>query len=150
VLTDALAIKPRIAATLILFIIAALSACVLIAHPSFAAKVTDCTASNGQPGVKTAIGVNGSNCVPVGGNTLESNPIMVYLFGVLKIISGLVGLAAVGGFVWGGILYITARANAGQVEKAKLVMINATLGIILFVFMYAILNFIIPGGFFSG
>jgi hypothetical protein len=122
----------------------------IVATPSFAAKVTDCTAANGSPGVKTSLGINGVTCVPVGGTTLETNPIMIYAFGILKILAGLVGLAAVGGFLWGGVLYITARANAGQVEKAKLVMINAVLGILLFVFMYAILNFIIPGGFFSG
>jgi hypothetical protein len=112
-------------------------------------KVADCTASNGQPGVETAIAVGGSTCVPIGGGGLQGNAIFIYTVSILKVISGLAGLATVGGLLWGGILYITARANASQVEKAKMVMVNSVIGLLLFIFMYAILQFIVPGGVFT-
>jgi hypothetical protein len=150
VLTNAFAAKQISVVTAVL-LIAAIVASVFIALPTTAADapLANCKV-DGKDGVKTAIGVGGQTCIPIGGPSLETNPIMIYLFGFLRILSGLVALATVGGFVYGGVLYITARANAGQVEKAKLVMINATIGLLLFIFMYAILNFLIPGGFFSG
>lgn len=125
---------------------------VLLAVPkaaSAAPSIANCTTSDGQAGVKTAISVGGSNCVPVGSGSLQGNAIFIYVVGVLKVISAMAGLATVGGFVWGGILYITARANAGQVENAKNVMINSVIGLLLFIFMYAILQFLVPGGVFS-
>jgi hypothetical protein len=110
--------------------------------------VANCTV-DGQPGVRTAISVGGSNCVAIGNAGLQSNAIFVYATNVLKVISALAGIATTGGFIWGGILYITARANAGQVEKAKMVMINSVIGLLLFIFMYAILQFLVPGGVFT-
>jgi hypothetical protein len=125
---------------------------VLVAVPasvSANASIANCTTGNGEPGVKTAISVGGSSCVPVGGGSLQGNAIFIYVIAILKVVSALAGIATVGGFVWGGILYITARANAGQVESAKNVMINSVIGLLLFIFMYAILQFLVPGGVFT-
>lgn len=130
--------------------IAGIMMALLIALPTTAAAPVSNCKVNGQDGIKTGIGIDGNNCVPIGGGTLESNPIMIYVFALLRMASMLVGIATVGGFIWGGVLYVTARANAGQVEKAKLVMINATIGLLLFIFMYAILQFLVPGGLFNG
>lgn len=112
-------------------------------------EIATCTV-NGQPGVYVSIAVNGQNCIPISGNTLQTNPIFIYTVAILKVMSGLVGVATVGGFLWGGILYITARASASQVEKAKTVIINATIGLLMFIFMFAILQYLIPGGIFTG
>jgi hypothetical protein len=46
-------------------------------------------------------------------------------------------------------MYITARANAAQVQKGQDMIINSVIGLFLFIFMYAILQFIIPGGVFQ-
>lgn len=130
---------------------ALLAVFVLLAAPTgaqAAASIANCTTSDGQPGVKTAISVGGSNCVAIGGGTLQGNAIFIYMIGILKVVSAMAGIATVGGFVWGGILYITARANAGQIEQAKNVMVNSVIGLLLFIFMYAILQFIVPGGVF--
>ena len=124
----------------------------LISAPSLAADTNgpSCTTDDGSPGVRISISVGGTNCVPVNSNTTETNPIVVYALAILNVLSGLVGLAVVGGLVWGGILYMSARADSGQIEKAKMVMFNSVVGLVLFVFMYAILQFIIPGGLFNG
>jgi hypothetical protein len=94
------------------------------------------------------IAVNGQNCLPIG-NSLNNNIIFTLLKNVLQFLAAGVGLAVAGGIIFGGYLYITARANAGQVEKAKTVIINSVVGLLLFVFMYAILQFLIPGGVFN-
>jgi hypothetical protein len=41
---------------------------------------------------------------------------------------------------------MTAQDNAGQIEKAKARIIQTLLALALFIFMYALLNFLIPGG----
>lgn len=133
------------AAVLAVFVLVSAPLAVHAGNPA----VANCTAANGQPGVKTAISVNGSNCVPIGNGNLQGNAIFIYITNILKVVSALAGIATVGGFIWGGILYITARANAGQVEKAKNVMINSVIGLLLFIFMFAILQFLIPGGVFT-
>lgn len=57
-----------------------------------------------------------------------------------------VGIAVVGGIVFGGIRYASANGNAQQAQQGVMVIINAIIGLILFIFMYAIINFLVPGG----
>lgn len=150
VLTDAIQIKKTV--TLTALAAAILAVFILLAVPftaHAAAPISNCKTSDGKDGVKTAIAVGGTNCVPINGSGIQSNPIFIYITSILKVVSGLAGIATVGGFVWGGILYITARANASQVEKAKMVMVNSVIGLLMFIFMYAILQFLVPGGVFN-
>ena len=65
---------------------------------------------------------------------------------VLVVVTTGVGIAAVGSIVFAGILYITARDNAGQVSKAKTMIMNTVIGIIAYILMWAFLEWIIPGG----
>ena len=57
-----------------------------------------------------------------------------------------VGIAVVGGIVWGAIRYITANGNAAQAQQGVSIIINAIIGLVLFIFMFAIINFLVPGG----
>ena len=72
--------------------------------------------------------------------------IMGLLIMGINILTAGVGIAAVGGIVWAALLYTTAQDNAGQVSKSKMIITNVVIGIVSYFFMYAILNFIIPGG----
>ena len=65
---------------------------------------------------------------------------------ILVVVTTGVGIAAVGSIVFAGILYITARDNAGQVSKAKTMIVNTVIGIIAYILMWAFLEWIIPGG----
>lgn len=65
---------------------------------------------------------------------------------ILVVVTTGVGIAAVGSIVFAGILYITARDNAGQVSKAKTMIMNTVVGIIAYILMWAFLEWIIPGG----
>lgn len=67
---------------------------------------------------------------------------------ILLVVTTGVGIAAVGAIVYAGILYITARDNAGQVSKAKTMIMNTVIGVIAYVLMWAFLQWIIPGGVF--
>jgi len=60
-----------------------------------------------------------------------------------------VGVAALGGLVYGAILYASAEDKAQQIEQAKGVITNVVIGLILFGSMAALLQFIIPGGVFG-
>ncbi len=81
--------------------------------------------------------------------TVAGNPIFKLLVYFIRFLSVGVGLAVAGGIIWGGILYGTARGNAAQTQKGVIVIVNAVVGLILYLFMFALLNFFIPGGIFS-
>jgi len=76
----------------------------------------------------------------------DKNPIINLLVIFIKFMSVGVGLAVAGGIIWGGMLYGTARGNSGQTQKAVTVIVNSVVGLILYIFMFALLNFLIPGG----
>lgn len=67
---------------------------------------------------------------------------------ILLVVTTGVGIAAVGAIVYAGVLYITARDNAGQVSKAKTMIMNTVIGVVAYVLMWAFLQWIIPGGVF--
>ena len=67
---------------------------------------------------------------------------------VINILTGAVGIAAVGGVVYGSILYASSGGNAEQTKKGMETIRNTIIGMVLYALMYAFLNFIIPGGLF--
>ncbi|MCA9338867.1 hypothetical protein KC939_00805 [Candidatus Saccharibacteria bacterium] len=81
-----------------------------------------------------------------GGN---DNPIFQVLFFIVNIVALGVGMVAVGGVIYGAILYTSAGDNGEQTKKGIHIIVNAVLGVTLFAFMYAILNFLVPGGLFT-
>lgn len=82
-------------------------------------------------------------------NTSEEKPAGV-LAEVLKIflmaLSVVVGIAAVGGIAWASVLYAKAQDNESNVQQAKELIRNVVIGILLYVFMIAIINWLVPGG----
>jgi len=48
--------------------------------------------------------------------------------------------------VYGSILYTSAGGNPEQVKKARTIFTNVVIGVVAFAGMWALLNFIIPGG----
>lgn len=65
---------------------------------------------------------------------------------ILIILTTGVGIVAVGGILYGAILYASAQDNAGQTKKGIEVITNTVIGLLLYLFMFAILNLLIPGG----
>ena len=70
----------------------------------------------------------------------------MYLKDILKLLSGAVGGVIVLMLVIAGIQYITSAGEPTAIKSAKNRIMNAIMALVLFLMMFAILNFIIPGG----
>lgn len=80
-------------------------------------------------------------------NVSKSNcGIVAYLATFIKLLSGLVGVVVVIMIAIGGIQYSTARDNPQATAAAKQRIINAILGLIAYLFIFAFLQYIVPGG----
>jgi hypothetical protein len=103
------------------------------------------TVKCGTDQVAVGVSINGNNCVDKG-TTLETNVIVVWLSNIIKFLTVGVGIAATGGVVYGGFLYLTAQGNAGKTQKGVATIINALIGVALYALAFAIINFLVPGG----
>lgn len=88
-------------------------------------------------------------CDKTGGGGIEETGLWWLLILVINILSAGVGIAAVGGIVWGSILYTTSGGSIEQTRKSRTVIFNTIVGILLYFAMWAFLNFLIPGGLFK-
>ena len=68
---------------------------------------------------------------------------------VIKILTAGIGIAAVGAVIYGAFLYTTSEGSPDKIKKAREVWMNTVIGLLMFAFMVAITNFIIPGGVFD-
>jgi hypothetical protein len=96
-------------------------------------------------GTKTSL----IDCPGGGGKTVDKTGLWALLLLIINIFSGLIGVAAVGGVVYGSILYSTAGGNMDKVKKARVTIAQTVLGIFVYVLLYAFLNYVIPGGLFK-
>lgn len=88
-------------------------------------------------------------CDQAGGSAVEDTGVWGILLLVINIFTAGIGIAAVAGVVYGSILYTSAGGSQEQVKKAMGVFTNVAIGVIAYAGMYALLNFIIPGGLFN-
>ena len=68
------------------------------------------------------------------------------LKGILKLLTIGVGIAAVGGLTYAGILYSSASGDVQQTAKAKSIITNVVVGILAYAVMSIVINFLVPGG----
>lgn len=73
-----------------------------------------------------------------------------YLIKAADLLSALVGVAAVGMIIFGGIEFSSSGGDPQKVASAKNHITNAIIALVAFLFLFAFLNFIIPGGLFNG
>lgn len=106
----------------------------LLTTPALAA---DCS------GIETAI-VDCSNT----GSTDESPVLSILVLGI-QLLTGLVGIVAIGALIYAGILYSSASGNVQQTAKSKSIITNTLIALVLFAAMVAVLNWLIPGGLFG-
>ncbi len=79
----------------------------------------------------------------------DSNSITVLILMVIDFLAIGVGIAVVGGIAYGGVKYASSAGDTNKTKEAIGIVTNAVIGLVLFVFMYAILNFFVPGGVFN-
>jgi hypothetical protein len=65
---------------------------------------------------------------------------------LINVLSALVGLVVVGSIIYAGIQYSTAGSDPQKTAEAKNRIRNAIIAFIFFIFTYALLNYLIPGG----
>jgi len=68
---------------------------------------------------------------------------------IINILTAGIGVVAVGGIVYASIVYITAGGDANNTKKAMTIIANIVIGVVAYALMYALLNFLIPGGLFN-
>lgn len=88
----------------------------------------------------------GGSCKDV--NVTASNCDLVgqYLQPFINFLAALVGVAVVISIVVGGIQYSSSGGDPSKISAAKKRIFNAIIALITFLFLYAMLNFLIPGG----
>jgi hypothetical protein len=90
---------------------------------------------------------NASACLK---NSSGFNTIYTDLTTGLTLLAAGVGLVATIMLVVGGIQYITSNGNPQAVTAAKKKIGDVVLGLMAFAFLYAFLQWLIPGGIFNG
>lgn len=97
-------------------------------------------------GVKTSI----INCDQPGGENVpvDKSGVWGILELVINIMTAGIGVLAVGGVVYGSILYTSAGGSVEQTKQARTIIFNVIVGVAMYALMYAFLNYVIPGGLF--
>ncbi len=109
-----------------------------------AAAATCGTDSNGNP-IETSIDFgNASFC-----NAKGANPITAILLWAIGFLSIGVGIAVVIGIIFGGITYAMSDGDEGKAKEGREIIVNAIIGLFLFIFLWAAANFLMPGGVFN-
>lgn len=77
----------------------------------------------------------------------EEGAIDYLLITVVRILSGLIGILAVGGIVFSGYQYMMSSGDPTAMAKAKQRIINIVYGLVAYALIWGVLEFLIPGGF---
>ena len=114
--------------------------------------VTKYQCGTGKDAVVTSIdfGCKGDSCVTnatgIYCNT-DHSAITDMLFAIIRFLSDGVGLVLVGSLIVGGIQYSSSRGDPQSTSKAIGRIRSTMVALLIYVFAYAILNYIIPAGF---
>ncbi|MBI2592194.1 hypothetical protein HYW36_01835 [Candidatus Saccharibacteria bacterium] len=92
-----------------------------------------------------------TKCLPLGSNPVElqDNPIVKKINDVVNVLSGLVGVVVVGMIILGGIQFAMAGDKSEAVSAAKQRIINGLIALIAFLFIFAFIQWLVPGGVFK-
>ena len=65
---------------------------------------------------------------------------------VVSVMTVIIGIVATGGLAYAALLYASAQDNQNKVSESITIIRNIVIGILLYGFMVAIVNWLIPGG----
>lgn len=108
---------------------------------AFAVPAYAGTICGSNPSVKTSIDLGCTGKV--------HNPIMDMVFGIIRFLSDGVGLIVVGSIIVAGIQYSSAHGDPQASANARNRIRSSVFALLLYIFAYAILNYVIPKGFFQ-
>lgn len=79
----------------------------------------------------------------------SKNPIIPYLNSIINFLAAGVGIVVLIMLAVGGFQYITSGGSPQRIEAAKSTITKALLALVSFIFLYAILQWLVPGGIFN-
>lgn len=122
--------------------------------------LSQCGAQSGA--VKTSInfGCAGANCPPMNANgtyphspdaycNAYHNALVDLLFAVIRFLTDGIGLIIIASLIIAGIQYTTSQGDPSAIKQATTRIRSSATALALFIFAYAILNYIVPNGFFG-
>lgn len=65
---------------------------------------------------------------------------------VIRFLSIGVGIAVVAGIAIGGVTYTMSQGNPAGAQKGMTIIFNAIIGLVLYLLMFSLLQFLVPGG----
>lgn len=80
---------------------------------------------------------------------VQQTPIVHDIEVIINVLSAGIGIVIIGAIIFGGIRYSAAGDNAQATAAAKQHIINALIALVAFIFMFAFLQWLIPGGIFD-
>ena len=124
----------------ILYIAVAVSfALPLVPAGAYAVGETPAGAGGGSNSTTDVCGTAGKRC---------NDFVEHYINPFILLLSALVGVVAVISIILAGIQYAGSADDPGTVSKAKQRIFNTMIGLIAYIFLFAFLSYIIPGGLF--
>ena len=79
----------------------------------------------------------GTNC---------NNFVNTYINPAIAVLTVIVGVAAVASIIIAGIQYSASADDPSAVTKAKQRIFNTVLGLVFYIFLFALINYLTPGG----
>jgi type IV secretion system pilin len=98
-----------------------------------------CGTGDSRVETKINFGCNGAN----------KNPVIDLAFALIRFLSFGVGIAVVASIVYAGVSYTTAEGNPEKSAQAKSRIQNSILALFLYLFIFAIIQYLVPGGLFN-
>lgn len=127
----------------------------LFAHTSYAACSPDTPCGGqGTPAINPTNNTSSTSSSNLGNgcngksaqDCLTQDPIVKDLNVVVDVLSGAVGIIVVGVIILGGIQYSLAGGSPNATEAAKKRITNGLIALVVFIFTFAFLQWLIPGG----
>lgn len=101
-------------------------------------------AAGGDPSSGPTPTGQGKNC-----DNNSCDLISLYINPAISILSVIIGLVCAGSLVMAGIQYTSASGDPQKIGAAKTRITNTLLAFLTYLFLYAFMNFLIPGGLFG-
>lgn len=100
--------------------------------------------------VAEAASCNGvETSIDLGCNDYDTDSISGIIMYVINFLAIGVGIAVLAGIAWGGFTYARAGGDTSATKQGMDTIRNAVIGLVLFIFMYAAVDFMVPGGAFN-
>lgn len=79
----------------------------------------------------------------------KCNLMIQYVYPLINFLAALVGIAVTVSIIIGGVQYGSSAGDPQKTSAAKNRIRNSIIALVTFIFLYALLNFLIPGGLFQ-